>query len=56
MATLLSCPKCSQAVYRNGFPVWVWLVAIFLFRLGPVAFAAGRKPSHCRHCGFTFVA
>ena len=53
---VISCPKCNQAVARAGFPVWVWLVAIFLFPFGLLAFLTGRKPTRCHHCGYAWVA
>ncbi len=56
MAIPITCPKCNNLVYRGGFPAWVWIVAILLFPLGLIAFAAGRKPTRCGHCGYTFVA
>ncbi len=50
----VSCPKCSSLVRQGGFPLWEILVAIFFFPLGLLAFLAGRKPTTCSSCGFTF--
>jgi DNA-directed RNA polymerase subunit RPC12/RpoP len=49
---VVSCPKCSSPTIRGGYPVWVILVAIFLFPFGLLALLAGRRPTQCPQCGF----
>lgn len=53
---LVSCPKCSTPTPQSGFPVWVIVVAICFFPLGLLALLAGRNPSRCPNCGFTWQA
>ncbi len=52
----VSCPKCATMTIRNGFPVWAIIVAICFFPPGLLALLAGRKPTTCQHCGFTWQA
>jgi hypothetical protein len=52
----VSCPKCATMTIRNGYPVWVIIVAICFFPLGLLALLAGRKPTTCQQCGFTWQA
>lgn len=52
---VVSCPRCGTVNPREGFPVWVYLVAVFFFPFGLLAFLAGRKPTQCRNCGFVFA-
>ncbi len=51
---VVSCPKCNNAVVLSGYPAWAIIVAICFFPLGLLALLAGRKPSRCQHCGFTW--
>jgi len=51
---LVSCPKCSTQAQQGGFPAWQILVAICFFPLGLLALLAGRKPTVCHNCGFTW--
>ena len=50
--SVLSCPKCGTVNPRNGYPVWVILVAVLFFPFGLLALLVGRKPTACRQCGF----
>ena len=52
----VSCPKCSTLVGRAGFPAWTIIVAICFFPLGLLALLAGRKPTTCGNCGFSWDA
>ena len=52
----ISCPKCNTVQVRAGYPVWVIIVCICLFPLGLLALLAGRKPTTCGQCGFTWSA
>ncbi len=52
----VSCPKCNNVQSRAGYPVWVIIVAICFFPLGLLALLAGRKPTTCAKCGFTWEA
>ncbi len=56
MATFVNCPKCGSAQVRGSYPLWVILVAILFFPIGLLALLAGRKPTRCLQCGFTWVA
>lgn len=53
---MVTCPKCNNVVSRAGYPVWVIIVAICFFPLGLLALLAGRQPTRCPHCGFTWQA
>jgi hypothetical protein len=52
----ISCSKCNTMTERAGYPAWVIIVAICLFPVGLLALLAGRKPTTCGHCGFTWNA
>lgn len=52
----ISCPKCNTLTERAGFPAWEIIVAICAFPVGLLALLAGRKPTTCRDCGFTWQA
>ena len=52
----VTCSKCNSVVNRAGYPVWVIVVAICFFPLGLLALLAGRKPTTCGKCGFTWQA
>ena len=51
----ISCPKCGGKVERGGFRTWQILLCIFLFPIGLIALAAGREPSICKKCGYTWI-
>lgn len=51
---IVSCPKCGAPAPAGGWPIWVILVAIFLFPFGLFAFLAGREPSVCPSCHFVW--
>jgi len=53
---VISCPKCNNLTQRAGYPAWVIIVAICLFPPGLLALLAGRKPTTCSHCSFTWNA
>ncbi len=53
---LISCPKCNNLTQRAGFPAWTIIVSICFFPVGLLALLAGRKPTICRQCGFTWDA
>ncbi|HEY0142470.1 MAG TPA: DUF2367 domain-containing protein [Thermoanaerobaculia bacterium] len=53
---LISCPKCSTPTPQAGFPAWVIIVSICFFPVGLLALLAGRSPSRCPNCGFTWQA
>lgn len=55
MATV-SCPKCNTITSQGGFPVWTIIVSICAFPVGLLALLAGRKPTVCGSCGFTWQA
>lgn len=50
----VSCPKCNILVQKAGYPTWVIIVAICFFPLGLLALLAGRQPTRCGNCGFTW--
>jgi Uncharacterized conserved protein (DUF2367) len=50
----VSCPKCGTATHRAFYPLWVILVSICFFPFGLLSLLAGRKPSQCPSCGFTW--
>lgn len=50
----VSCPKCSAMVAQGGFPTWQIIVSICFFPVGLLALLAGREPSVCHSCNFTF--
>jgi rubrerythrin len=52
----ISCPRCPSKAYRGIRPAWSILVAIFLFPIGLLALCAGRNPTTCPACGFTWIA
>lgn len=54
MSEKISCPKCEEHVEKAGFPGWVIVVAILFFPLGLLAFLAGKNPTKCPHCGFSW--
>jgi hypothetical protein len=51
---VVSCPKCNAITSQAGFPVWAIIVSICLFPFGLLALLAGRKPTRCPSCGFTW--
>jgi hypothetical protein len=53
---VLSCPKCEMPVFRGGYAVWQYVVAVLFFPLGLVALAAGRNPTRCPYCHFAWQA
>jgi hypothetical protein len=52
----ISCSKCNTMTERAGFPTWAIVVSICFFPVGLLALLAGRKPTTCGHCGFTWNA
>lgn len=52
----ISCPKCNTLTERAGYPLWVILLCICLFPVGLFALLAGRKPTTCGNCRFTWQA
>jgi len=52
----ITCPKCGTLAPQGGFPVWQIVVAICFFPVGLLAFLAGRKPTECPNCKFTWQA
>jgi hypothetical protein len=52
----ISCPKCNTLTERAGYPVWVIILCICLFPIGLFALLAGRKPTTCGNCRFTWQA
>jgi hypothetical protein len=53
---IVSCPKCNNQTNRAGFPAWTIIVSICFFPIGLLALLAGRSPTRCGHCGFTWTA
>lgn len=53
---IVTCPKCSNPTRLGGFPIWEIVVAIIFFPVGLLALLAGRKPTVCSSCGFTWRA
>ena len=51
----LSCPKCNGLAELGGYAPWQWIVAICFFPIGLLAFLAGRQPSVCRGCGYSWT-
>lgn len=51
---IISCPHCSKATHRAGFPVWTIITSIVLFPFGLLALLVGRKPTICHHCDAAF--
>lgn len=51
-----SCPKCNGITRKAGFPAWVVILCIILFPVGLLALLAGRKPTTCSNCSFTWQA
>ncbi len=54
MASMLSCPKCGGVAERGGFAIWQWIISICFFPLGLLSLLAGRKPTVCTKCGFSW--
>jgi hypothetical protein len=52
----VSCPKCNMIASQAGYPAWVIIISICCFPVGLLALLAGRKPSTCGRCGFTWQA
>ncbi|SPF48740.1 hypothetical protein SBA1_880020 [Candidatus Sulfotelmatobacter kueseliae] len=52
----ITCQKCGKPTERAGYPVWAIVVSICLFPLGLLSLLAGRKPTTCGSCGFTWQA
>lgn len=52
----ISCPKCNTLTERAGYPAWVIILCICLFPVGLFALLAGRKPTTCGNCRFTWQA
>jgi hypothetical protein len=53
---MISCPKCNTLTLQAGFPAWTIVVSICFFPVGLLALLAGRKPTTCRQCAFTWSA
>lgn len=53
---VLTCPKCEMTVFRGGYAVWQWIVAVLFFPFGLLAMAVGRKPTHCPYCHYMWQA
>jgi hypothetical protein len=45
-----------MAVFRGGYAIWQWVVAILFFPIGLAAMAVGRKPTRCPYCQFIWQA
>lgn len=54
MASMLTCPKCGNQAERGGFAAWQWVVSICFFPIGLLSLMAGRKPTVCPSCGFSW--
>jgi hypothetical protein len=52
---MVSCPKCGDLTARAGFPTWAIVVAICFFPLGLLALLAGREPTVCPNCKYTWL-
>jgi len=53
---IVKCPECATPTKKGGYPLWVILVAIFLFPIGLLALLAGKEPTVCLKCGHTWQA
>lgn len=51
---MVTCPNCSKQTKRAGFKTWQIIVSICFFPLGLLSLLAGRAPTTCTHCGFTW--
>jgi len=51
---IANCPKCSNSTKTGGYPIWVILVAIFLFPIGLLALFVGKEATVCTSCGHTW--
>ena len=52
----LTCPRCGDWAPRGGYPWWAVVLAILFFPFGFLAFLAGRDPTTCPKCGYTWQA
>jgi hypothetical protein len=52
----VSCPECHTMTQQGGFPTWTIVVSICLFPVGLLALLAGREPTVCPKCKFTWQA
>ena len=50
----ISCPKCGNLCEQGGYKKWQILVAVFGFPWGLLALLAGKNPTQCINCGFTW--
>ena len=51
---VLSCPKCQTPAVRGTFGFLPFLIAVLLFPIGLLALLAGRNPTTCPSCGFSW--
>ncbi|MGC8828151.1 MAG: hypothetical protein ACP5MG_01180 [Verrucomicrobiia bacterium] len=52
----ISCPKCNELTKRGGYQWWQYVVSIIFFPIGLLSLLAGRKPTTCQKCGYTWQA
>jgi hypothetical protein len=50
----LTCPKCNNLAPQGSYPTWAIIVAICFFPIGLLALLAGRNPTRCPNCGFSW--
>jgi hypothetical protein len=50
----VTCPKCNTLAYQGGYPTWAIVVAICFFPIGLLALLAGRTPTVCPNCRYTW--
>lgn len=50
----VTCPKCGTLASQGSYPVWAIVVAICAFPIGLLALLAGRSPTRCPNCGYTW--
>jgi hypothetical protein len=50
----VTCPKCNTLTNQGGYPTWAIVVSICFFPVGLLALLAGRNPTACPNCNYTW--
>jgi hypothetical protein len=50
----VTCPKCNTLGSQGGYPTWAIVVSICFFPVGLLALLAGRSPTVCPSCSYSW--
>ena len=50
----VTCPKCNTLAALGSYPTWAIVVSICFFPVGLLALLAGRNPTMCPNCKYTW--